>query len=252
MVKKYNYPLEAFALALVLFSSGMKEAMLTGIALIFGDVLISVLQEKSEKSTKVIAGIGALIMVIVLAGIFSFTGVKTTAGMIFRFVILGVLLVKHAMDHEKEEKDYDGILFADSMAYGMFVLVSILREYLSTKAIFGISLPKIAFCNSALGQTMYVLILGGLAIAILNQYLGSESNKDAGLWVCVPTFILETGLIFQNVLEADGKILGVVVVGILYFTYRYLLKKANLPKILEGVSIEMILLGVIYLVFSII
>lgn len=250
MVKKYSYPLEAFALALVLFSSGMKEAMLVGIALIFGDVLISVLAEKGN--VKKAAIIGAIIAAVAMAFMFVFTGAKLEAGIVLRFIILAVLLVKHALDHAQEEKDYDAILFADSIAYATFVLVSILREYLSTSAIFKIALPKIAFCNSALGKTMYVLILGGIAIAILNEILKTEADEKSGLWICVPAFVLETGVLFQNVLEADGQILGIVVVGILYVTYRSLIKKVNLPKSLSNAPIEMIILGVIYLVFSII
>ena len=39
------YPMEAFALAMVLYSGGMKEAMLAGIGLILGDVLLHVLQD---------------------------------------------------------------------------------------------------------------------------------------------------------------------------------------------------------------
>ena len=36
------YPMEAFALAMVLYSGGMKEAMLAGLGLILGDVLLPV------------------------------------------------------------------------------------------------------------------------------------------------------------------------------------------------------------------
>ncbi|MDO4467034.1 MAG: hypothetical protein Q4C49_08505 [Bacillota bacterium] len=250
MVKKFSYPLEAFALALVLFSSGMKEAMLVGIALIFGDVLISFLNERGQ-AIKNAAIIGSIVTAIAMAIMFVFTGAKLEAGIVLRIVVVSALLVKHALAHAQEEKDFDAMLFADSIAYAVFVAVSIIREYLSTSAIFKIALPKVAFCNSALGQTMYVLILGGIAVALLNSILKTEADEVSGLWVCVPAFVLETGVLFQNVLEADGQILGIVVVGILYLTYRYLVNKVNLPKVLSNAPIEMIILGVIYLVFSI-
>lgn len=252
MVKKVKYPIEAFALAMVLFSTGMKEAVLVGISMIFGDILLCVVHEKTkEDNANVLAGICSFITVVAMGLMFTFTGGKADTQRTIRFVLIAVLLFKHLKDNfEIKEFDFDDILFTDSIIYASFILLELIREYCSTGKIFSFTLPKCWFVTSGFAHPMFALVLVGVLVAIFNKYFQNETDEKAALWVCLPIIVLEVPIVIQNVLENDGKIFGIVISMIIYLTYRKKLDVLHLPKWMQGIPAEMILLGIIYAVFS--
>ncbi len=252
MVKKVKYPIEAFALAMVLFSTGMKEAVLVGISMIFSDVLLCVVHEKSkENNANLLAGICSFITVVAMSLMFTFTGEKLDGRQTICFILVAVLLFKHLKDNfEIKEFDFDDILFTDSIVYASFIVLGLIREYCSTGKIFSLTLPKCWFVTSGLAHPMFALVIVGAIVAALNTYFKNETNDKAPLWVCLPIIILEVPIVIQNSLESDGKIFGIVITTILYLTYRKKIKDFRLPKWMQGIPAEMILLGIIYAVLS--
>ena len=117
--------MEAFALAMVLYSGGMKEAMLAGIGLILGDVLLHVLQDNfRDKYQRAFSGMGILVTVAVLTYCWDMTGLPVDVKTLLGFGAMVLLLGKQHDDLEKAGADvvpdYNRILWADSVAYGFW------------------------------------------------------------------------------------------------------------------------------------
>lgn len=256
MTKKLRYPIEVFALAAVLFSSGMKEAMIVGIGLIFGDILQYVLGEFFEKQyTQTIRAIGVAVTGGVIYLMCILTGMTPELKQVIEMVVICLLLVKHqdtmTSVNKKNEIDYNGILLADTCAYGFYVLLAIVREYLTNAAIFGFEMPEVSVVSASFGKPMFALIGAGIMIALINLVLRSNATPDAALWVAIPAIILEVPFVWNQGPEWLGMMIGILVVGVIYLTLRKKLIFSETEKHIEGVSVELVMLGIIYMIFSI-
>lgn len=253
MEKKIRYPIEAFALAMVLFSTEMKTAMLVGIALIFGDVLSCFLQEAAQEKgfNKAVAAQAASL--VMAGGILVMLQQKELSWQLALSVAaICAAQFKHACDNaETSEYSYGDVLFADSIAYGAMVLLAVIREYLAGAEIFGYNLPEAAVGASVFGKPMFALIGTGLAIALVNRVLKTASTADAALWVCLPVIVLEIPFVWNNVPELLGTVVGALMVAVLYVTLRKkLVFSETLPHI-AGVPVELAMLGMMYMVVTI-
>lgn len=246
------YPIEAFALGMILFSEGMKTAMLVGIGLIFGDVLLHVLHENFGKTYRqAISGVGIVATAGVIAYIIGYAGGTVDTATLIGLGALGVLLVKHHEDHFEEEPDYNKILWGDSVAYICFVLLAIIREFISGGTVFGNKLTKLGFMSHSYGKVMFALILAGIMVAFVNAVLKCECKKNAAVWVCVPTIILEVPFIWNNVPEWAGTIVAILFMMVIYLTFRKKVSMSNTGKYFKGVPVELVTLGMMYMIFSI-
>lgn len=245
--------MEAFALAMVLFSSGMKSAMIVGIALIFGDVLQAVLEEScSQEYRYTMKAVGAALTAGVMYLMHLAIGVTPENKALAGFMILGILLMKHQEDRSRqgEEADYNAILLADAIAYAAYVVAAIAREYLTGSAIYEIALPGSSLASRAFGKPMFALIFAALFIAILNRILKAESRENAALWVCLPVILLEIPFVWNNVPELLGSIVGVLMVGVIYLTFRKKFLLTDPQKHIAGIPVETAALGMIYMIVS--
>ncbi len=253
MNKKLRYPMEAFALAIVLFSAGMKMAMLVGIGLIFGDVLQAVLSDfTTEESARSVSLLGAVITCAALYYMCVGVGIEPTAADIAAFAFLGILLMKHHEDRLKaeEEIDYNKLLFNDSVAYGLYVVAALVREYLAGAKIFEIELSKLGFVSGAFGKPMFGLIFAGVCIAIINRILDAQSKDDAAILVCVPAIILAVPFVWDNVPEIVGTLVGIVMTGVIYLYFRNKFLYREAKSYITGIPVETAALGMIYMIFS--
>ncbi|MDO4489472.1 MAG: hypothetical protein Q4B85_00135 [Lachnospiraceae bacterium] len=249
MERNVRYPIEAFGLAMVLFSTGMKEAMLAGVAVVFGHVLMNVLADNTGKSMKLVcAAVSGILtaVAIVLFGLFA--GVEMTIWQKAAAVVIGILIVKHGMDAEGEA-DFNDILLADALSYGAMVLVAIIREYIASGTVFTMMLKKNTLMSGELGRAMIALAVGGIALGLVNRILDSGCAKDAALWVCIPVIILEAPYVAEKTVSV---IVGMILVLAVYLASRTLLKFSDNKEEMEGVPVEMVLLGLIYLVAAIV
>ncbi len=251
MTKQMKYPIEAFALAMVLFSSGMKLAMIVGIGLVFGDILLGVLREFSEKKAALaVSGIGAVLTAGAIYLMCVLVGITPEIRQIIGFVVLGILLVKHRETEKEERPDFDSILSADACAYGIYVLLAVIREYFLGATIFGYTLPESAVISPSFGKPMFALIGAGIMIAVINRILKAESKSCEALWCCIPAIVLEVPFVWNHAPELVGSILGVGATAVIYLTLRKKLVFANTGKSIEGAPVELVMLGIIYMIFS--
>ena len=271
------YPMEAFALAMVLYSGGMKEAMLAGIGLILGDVLLHVLQDNfRDKYQRAFSGMGILVTVAVLTYCWDMAGLPVDVKTLLGFGAMVLLLGKQHDDLEKAcavvansmsdqfaanteamkvggrfSPDYNRILWADSVAYGFLVLLSMVREFMSGGSMFQVELTEWSILSQAYGSPMLALILAGIMLAATNAALKTEFKKDAALWVCIPTILLETPFVLNHVPEWLGTMIGVLFMLILYYTFRKKIFHPAVSKYFRGIPVELVTLGMMYMIFSI-
>lgn len=252
MEKNVRYPIEAFGLAMVLFSTGMKEAMLAGIAVVFGHVLMNVLFDNTGKAAKnvceIVSGVLTAAAIVLMPMI---AGVELTIWQRAAAVVIGVLIAKHGMDAEGES-DYNEILLADALCYGAMVLVAIIREYIGTGAIYTITLKKNTLISADLGRAMIALAAAGILLGIVNKIVNSGSAKNAALWVCIPVIILAAPYVKGDALVSVPMIIGMVIVLAVYLASRTLLQFSDNKENMDGVPVEMVLLGLIYLIAAIV
>ncbi len=250
--------MEAFALAMILFSSGMKLAMVVGIGVIFGDVLQYVLREnpvgRYEYSMQ---GAGAVITAAALYLMAGAAGFTVDGRMLAGFAMIGVLLMKHQEDrkHEKAQDDstftdYNDVLICDTIVYGAYVLMALVREYLTKGALYEISFTKLGFVSGAFGKPMSALIMTGLLIALLNRVLRAEASKGSSLWLCLPVILIEPAFVWDNVPETFGTIVGIAVTALIYLTFRSKFILTNTKDNIRELPLETVTLGMIYMIFS--
>lgn len=250
MEKNVRYPIEAFGFAMVLFSTGMKEAMLAGIAVVFGHVLMNVLFDNTGKSMKLVCGVvggvftaAAILLMGMLAGV-EFTIWQKAAA-----AVTGCLMAKHAKD-AGEEFDFNDLLLADTLAYAAMVITAIVREYIGAGAVYTIALKHTTLMSDELGKALLVIPLAGILLGLINRIVSSGNVRNAALWVCVPLVVFEAPCDLLN--QTVGAIVGMVIVLAVYLAVRTLLKYSDNKENMEGVPVEMVLLGLIYLVAAIV
>ena len=99
---KLRYPAEAFALGIILFSSGMKEAFAAGILVIFTSVFAELLKNLLEKAVPawslrlcVLIASGSVCASAFLIG-FAALGITLTNGQWIILFLTGLLCARHA------------------------------------------------------------------------------------------------------------------------------------------------------------
>ena len=246
------YPIEAFALAMVLYTGGMREAMMAGIGLIAGDVLFHVLHENyKDKYRRAFGGLGLFVIVAVFIYCWNRTGLPVDVNTLLGFGAMATLLGKYHDDLKMPTPDYNKILWGDSVAYGFLVLLAAVREFVSGGSIYAVELTKWGIMSHAFASPMFSLIFAGIILAFVNGVLKVECKKDAALWVCIPTILLETPFVLNNVPEWLGTIIGVLFMLIIYYTFRKKITRPAVSKSLRGIPVELVALGMLYMIFSI-
>lgn len=246
------YPIEAFALSMVLFSCGMKEAMITGIVVVFGDILLHVLHENINLSYKqAISAIGLVITTTAFYYSFLYAGLNIDAKTVLAFAAISVLLVKHHEDGIEDVPDYNKTLLTDSIVYLLMGLLAVIREFLSKGEIFEMKLAKWGIMSHSYEKTMFALIFTGIIIAVLNAILHTPCKKNAAVWVCIPVILIDAPFIWNNVPEVIGYIVGVIFILIVYFTFRKYLVLSKISDNFKGIPVELMTLGMMYMIFSI-
>lgn len=248
MEKTVKYPIEAFALAMVLFSTNMKLAMVTGIGVILGHVLMSVIAENAG-SKQIAAVIGGVAAAAAIIGSAMFVGLELDVWQYAGAVLAGILVAKHGF--EAGEPDYNEILFADALAYAAFVIAAIVREYIGSGAVYTIAMKKSTLMSEVLGGPVIAIAFAGIFLGIVNVIVHSECTKNAGLWACIPTILLTVPFVSEKLPQAAAIIVGAVITLVLYLACRMLLQFSDNKHEAEGVPVEMLLLGMIYAVLII-
>ena len=192
---KLRYPAEAFALGIILFSAGMKEAFAAGILVIFTSVFAELLKNLLEKAVPawslqlcVYIASGSVCASAFLVG-FAVLGTALTTELWIMVFLVGLLCARHALSGNTEA-EYGELLWESAIAWGLWILLAIFREFMGTGSIFGNTLLTASFQSKAFQQTIFAFLAAGLVLAFTNGILKKDCKGMNSLFPAIPAFIL--------------------------------------------------------------
>ena len=167
---KVRYSLEAFALAFVLYTTGLELALVAGAIIVAATILGDVLAGMAGKT------VGAVVAVIAAfaALYFSVSYVGLGAGDYSDYVgaaLVAVLIGKHVMDGVDAASTGE-ILKQNYVALIILAVMALVREFLGGGAVFGYEVADFGVISSAYQNDYFGLIFGGLGILRQSRSLG--------------------------------------------------------------------------------
>lgn len=249
---KTIYPMEAFALAMVVFSLNMQEAMITGILLLLVTVLGMVLDHAFGRLLPVwsrniclvvlnVAVTYSLFQIVFIKVLQTDLDIKT----VFLHIVIGILIAKHLI--ENETFDYNNLLYESAFAYGALILIGLLREFLSKGTIFTYELADFAFFTSGFQNVIVGFVFGAIAIAVINRVFDYEDVKTESLWVIIPTLIVYQPFSLNLPWESVGTVIAIIVSILLILSVRMYLTFSRIYREWKRLPIDLLSTGMIFL-----
>ena len=177
---KVRYSVEAFALAMVLFTTGLEAALIAGAVVVAGTILGDTLAEKmAPKTAAVVAGI---VTAVLLIGGLSVAGLLTggIGADHIAAILVAVLVAKHVS--EGVEGAEGNVLKENYVALAIMLVVAILREVLASGAVFGYEVAEFTAMSGSYGKNPLGLVFAGLGMAAVAAIVKKEA---AGCSRCV-------------------------------------------------------------------
>lgn len=164
---KLKYPAEAFALGMILFSAGMKEAFAAGIlvilAVVFAEFLKNLLEpfvpDWSLKAC-VLTGTAAVTASAFHWG-FTVLGIAVDIPLWLMTAVIGLFAALPVLTVDLEA-DYGGILWESAIVWAAWIVLAMVREIACTGSIFGNVFVKTAFQSKFFGQATFGFITAAL------------------------------------------------------------------------------------------
>ena len=253
---KLRYPAEAFALGIILFSSGMKEAFAAGILVIFTSVFAELLKNLLEKAVPawslrlcVLIASGSVCASAFLIG-FTALGITLTNGQWIILFLTGLLCARHALSGNTEG-EYGELLFESAIAWGLWILFSICREFLGSGNIFGNTVFTASFQSKALLGPAFAFMTAGLVTAAVNRILKKGCKGLNSLFPALPAMVLFHPFTVDSFAGLPGTLWVIFVPVFLFLSVKQTIKFARTGRFFRGLPVEMLAAGFIYMILSI-
>ena len=254
---KQKYPAEAFALGIVLFSAGMREAFAAGILVILTVVFAEFLQNLLEKCSLpdwslrlcvyIAAGaVGASAFLLGFAGL----GILLERGQWLMAFVVGLLCAHQAL-RGCVEADYGELLWESAIVWGFWILLAIAREFAGSGQIFGNLILQADFQSAAFQDTAFAFIAAGLALAFTNGVLKKSSKGGLSQFIVVPVMALAPPFAAHFLGELAGWFWAFAVSVVLFESVKLTLRFSRPGKAYRGLPVEMLAAGCIYMILSI-
>ena len=253
---KLKYPAEAFALGIVLFSAGMREAFAAGILVILSVVFAEFLKNLLEKILPawslrlcVYIASGAVCASVFLVG-FAALGTLLDTGVWVMTFVIGLLCAHQALRGDIEA-DYGDLLWESAIAWGFWILLAVAREFAAGGQIFGNTVLKLGFQSAAFGEVSFAFIAAGLVLAFTNGVLKKDCRGQNSFLAAVPAMLLLHPFTTRIFGETAGLVLTIVIPVALFFSVKQTLKFSRVSKAYCGLPVDMLAAGIIYMILSI-
>ncbi len=255
---KARYPMEAFALAMVVFSTNMRIAFITGILLIFittlGLVLDRLFGNKIPKWSRISCNI--ILMVALTYSIFQIVliailGYETQNSDYILCIFLGLLVAKHIIDSDGDT-DYNRLLLEGAGALFTLLIISIIREFMAEGAIYSFEIADIGFRSSGFSNVIMGFLLAGIGIAILNRIFNKDMHiiKSESLFVIIPVILVIQPFTIDSISWPVSMTITIAIVLVLFYSIRKYLVFSRLSKEIKSLPVEMVSMGMIYMILS--
>lgn len=253
---KLKYPAEAFALGIVLFSSGMREAFVSGILIILSVVFAEFLENllvkflpKWSLSLCLYLATGAVCSSAFLIG-FTFLGTLLETQIWLMTFLIGLLSAYHVLSR-KLETDYGDILLQSASIWGFWILLAIFREFMGSGMVFGNLILQADFQSKAFQEVTFAFLASGLALAFTNSLWKIDSPKLQALFIIVPAVILFRPFSMDSFGEIAETIWTILVPLVMFLSVKMTLRFSQFSKAYRGLPSDMLAAGFIYMILSI-
>lgn len=253
---KNKYPMEAFALAMIIFTQNMRVALITGILVLFittlglviDELLLNRLPIWSRNSCTIIlmVSFSYSIFRIVTIGILGFTMDNTDY--IFH-IFLGILIANHII-HVEGKPYYNRLLFEGAGAYAIMLIISIIREFMANGSIYGYEISEFSFTSDGFSKVAMGLMLTAIGIAVLNKIYRYENIKTKSILVILPVVLLVRPIELSGIESSLGTLISIVIALLLVYSVKRYLIFSKLSKEIKYLPADLMSTGMIYIIFS--
>lgn len=253
---KVRYPMEAYALAMIIFSQNMRDAFITGILILLittlGLVLDRFIGNKlpkwSRNSCIIILMISitySLFQIVILA----ILGFEIDNNASFFHMFLGILMAKHIIEAD-DETNYNLLLSEGAGAFATLLIISIIRELMTEGSIYGFKIADFEFSSHGFSHVIIGFILAGIGMAILNRIYNYKNIKSESLLVILPVVLLIQPFTVDGINQYVSMIITIAIVLILVYSVRKHLIFSRLSKEIKNLPAELVSAGMIYMILS--
>lgn len=256
---KLRYPAEAFALGIILFSAGMKEAFAAGILVILSAVFAEFLKDLLEN---VVPTWSLVLCVLIASGVFyasacqisfAYLGLPLSTAPWLLSLIVGLLCARHTLTRTVES-EYGELLFESAIAWGFWILLAIIREFMGSGMIFGNLIFQNPFQSKMFLESTFAFLTAGLVLAFTNGVLKKNCRGFNSLLVVIPVAIFIrpfTISSFTGFAEYLGIAWTIIVPILLFLSVKQTLKFSQPGKAYRGLPTDLMATGFIYMILSI-
>jgi hypothetical protein len=256
---KAKYPIEAFALAMVVFSQNMRNALVSGVLILFistlGLVLDRLFGNKIPKWSRDSCNI--ILMVALTYSIFQIVliavlGYEAQNMDYILHIFLGILIAKHIIDSDGNA-DYNHLLIEGAGAYATLLIISIIREFMAEGAIYGFKLVDLGLKSYGFSNVIMGFLLTGIGIATLNWIYNKDKHSinTNSLLIIIPVTLVMQPFTIDSISQASSMVVTIAIVLLLFYSIRKYLVFSRLSKEIKNLPVEMVSMGIIYMILSI-
>lgn len=253
---KVKYPMEAFALAMVIFSQNMRDALITGILILLIttlglvlDGLVGIRLPKWSRNSCVIILMVSLTYSLFQIVLTAILGYKIDNTISIFHIFLGILMAKHVI-YAKDEKNYNLLLLEGAGAFAALLIISIIREFMAEGSIYGFKIADFNLTSFGFSQVIIGFILAGLGIAVLNRIFNYRDVKAESLLVILPVALLIQPFTIDSIEPSVSMIITIGIVLLLVYSVRKHLVFSRLSKEIKHMPAELVSAGMIYMILS--
>lgn len=250
---KIKYPLEAFALAMIIYTRTFQEALLSGILILFISTFCLVFDEfflkklpdwsRNVSMTILTVSLSYALFGLVFKGLM---GIHLTSGDIIINLALGALIAIHVLQ-VYDGVDYNRFLLEGSSAYGAMIVIGLLREFFAQGQLNGVEIADLTFMSSGFQKLAIGLLFAGIVIAILNKIFKYSSTRLSSFYVLIPIVLVDQPFLINSFGQTLSVLLSIVVTIVLLMSIKMGLSFSHISKEWKGLPIGMVSMSFLYL-----
>lgn len=253
---KIKYPAEAFALAAVIFSTGMKTSFVAGILLILvavfaeflKNLLKPVIPDWSVKGCVLLGTASVCVGAFTLG--FSALSIPLGTGKGVLAFVLGGFVARHVLTVDLEA-DYGELFFESGIMWGIWVVLGGIREFFGAGEVFGYEIGNTVMQSEAFQEMFFGFLTAGTALAFTNGILKKKSVTPHRLFWVLSVLLLAEPFAVGSVEEIAGFIWSVLAPAVLFLSVKRTLRFSRTGTAFRGLPVEMLSMGFIYMILSI-
>ena len=252
---KAKYPVEAYALAMVLITTHFHSALMTGVLILFGTtagMLARVIlgeerrMQDVEMMTTFFCVFGAMYLVSTL--LFGEQEIWTT---LFGECAIAILAAKFVWQADASlVTDYKTVIIHSVHAIAAMAVIGALREILGLGTLMGYEVISHGIVASGYQHTFFGFIAAGFGIAAVNRFCDVDVSDLESALIIVPCAVIAAPFTIASIPAGLSIALSIFLVIIYLVSVKGRLLYSDTSKYFESLPIELIAVGIVYMILS--